>query len=268
MQNNKAFPTFKDSPAFKYFSHWLHDDGLIDAIDARIYHNFEFDEFGGMFIKEIAVSFFPLQKMRQLKYYDHPLYKEQQAVYGGIDGYTSHSGNDFNDWMKDGNIMPPAEFLSSEGVCLGYSPDGDFAFFKYFGFANIDYAKQALEQFAFIRECERARDGSIDLETLVETAAERKHKAEIRKIKSQIYAEEKERCLREFKAEIERRLSSGEMKCPKNVDMLFSSMLLNGHVAETNSGSMEFRKQWDQIAEKMIQDRDLQIRQRENKAFS
>jgi hypothetical protein len=138
----------------------------------------------------------------------------------------------------------------------------------FFGFGNVEYARQALEQFAFIRECEWARDGSITPETLVETAAERKHEAEIRKIKSRIYAEEKERCLREFKTEIKRCLSSGEMKCPKNVDMLFSSMLLNGHVAETNPGSLEFREQWDRIAEKMIQERDLRVRQRENETLS
>ena len=55
MQNNK-YPTFKDSPAFKWFPHWQSDDGLIDAIDVRIYHNYEFDEYKEILITAVSVS--------------------------------------------------------------------------------------------------------------------------------------------------------------------------------------------------------------------
>lgn len=269
MQNNKPFPTFKDSPAFKWFPHWQSDDGLIGAVDAGIYHNHDRDEFGGMVIKEVAVSFFPLRKMQQLKYHDHPLQREQQAIYGGMYGYTSHSGNDFDDWMKDGNVMPPAKFLSSEGVCLGYSPDGDFAFFKYFGFENVEYARQAMEQFAFIRECEWARDGSITPEMLVKPLSVRKREGKTNTLKQQIRSEEIGRCAEEFEYEINRRLSSGEMWCPKNVDICFNwPASVCGHVAETNPGSLEFREQWYELREKMKRECEVRIKQRENEAFS
>ena len=125
MQNKKRLRTFKDSPALEYFSHWLSDDGQIDAIDARTYFKLAPDGFGWWGMKEVAVTFFPLRKMRELKYYDHPLHNEQWAVYRGQYPY-SQSGNHFDEWMQDGNVMPPANLIEDTGSRLGYSPDADF----------------------------------------------------------------------------------------------------------------------------------------------
>lgn len=176
MQNNKKLLTFKDSLAFKYFSHWLPNDGLINAVDASIDFEWEYNELDGKIIKQVAVTFFPHRKMKELKYKNHPLRDEQRLAYAGYCHSGAGSLFDINgDWMRNGNIMPPRNFIDESGSCLGYSPDGDFAWIRYFGFANIDYAKQAMEQFAFIRECSWARDGSIDPGTLVKALAKAKN---------------------------------------------------------------------------------------------
>lgn len=264
MQNNTKFRTYKDSPGRKYFSPLIADDGLIDAIDASIDFNQEVDE-SGVKIKEVAVTFFPDRLMRELKYKDHPLREEQRAAYMEC----SHSGvaslfDEDDGWMRDGNIMPPPELADETGSCLGYSPIGDFAWLSWFGFENIEYAKQALEQFGFIRECTWARDGSIDPASLVKSGAIRKSQAEIHKIKSWIYSEETKRCRREFESEVKRQMASGEMKkCPKNVDMYFESMLLKPETAETNPQYLELKEQWDALREKMINERDARIKKRD-----
>jgi hypothetical protein len=257
-------PTFKDSPAFNYFRHWVSDDGLIDAVDARIYYNLGFSDNGGLTTKDVAVSFFPKNRMQKLGYAGHPLYEEQHAAYRGRCGYTYHSGNGYDEWMQNGDIKSPPPHPEDTGCNVGYGPTEDFEGLKWFGYENIEYAKRALEQFGFIRECVYARDGSIDPRTLVMTVDARKRRAEFQNIKSKIFAEEKERCVKDFKEEIKRLISTGEIRCPKNVDMLFTSMLLNGHVAKTNPGSLEFKERWEKIRKKVISERDFRIKQRES----
>lgn len=267
MWNNKAFLTFNDSPAFKYFSHWLPDDGLIDALDASIDFESDIDEFRNMVIKNVAVTFFPHHRMQELKYKDHPLRHEQWATYQGY----SHSGvaslcDVDGRWMKSGNVMPPPRLADETGSCLGYSPDGDFAWLRYYGFANIDYARQAIEQFAFIRECEWARDGSLDPEILVKPLSVRKREGRINTHKNKIRSEETRRCAERFESEIKRRFSSGEMWCPKNVDVCFNwPASVCGHVAETNPGSLEFREQWETLRKKMIQECESRVKKRESR---
>lgn len=165
------FSTFKDSPALRYFRHWLADDGLIDAIDARIYYNLEPCELGGLVVKEVAVSFFPKNRMQESGHLGHPLYEEQNAVYKGPSGYIYHSGNRFNEWMLNGDVKSPPPYPKDTGCNVGYGPSEDFEGLIWFGFENEQYARQALEEFAHIREAEWARDGSIDPYALVKRAS-------------------------------------------------------------------------------------------------
>lgn len=262
MQNK--IPTFERCPSRKYFDHWVPNDELIDANDAAIYHNLELSEHGGMVVKEVAISFFPVSRMRALKYKGHPLYDEQRGAYRGY----SHSGagskyDADGEWMKLGNILPPPDLVDDTGSCLGFSPDADFAWLKHFGFENETYARQALKQFAFIRECEWARDGSIDPASLMKTVAIRKNQAEIHKIKRWIYTEENKQCLKEFEAEIKRQLASSKILCPKNVYMNFKVMRLKFETSETSPGCLEFKEQWDQIREQVISERDMRIKKRD-----
>lgn len=219
MHNKKTFYTFKNSLAFKYFRHWLPDDGLIDAIDASIDFELDFDELGQMVIKDVAVTFFPDRRMREEKFKDHPLRSEQRTAYRGC----SHSGVaslfDVDDgWMKDGNVMPPPEFVDETGACLGYSPDGDFSWLKYYGFADIEYAKQAVEQFGFIRECVWARDGSIDITSLVKTYTEEEIQSyQIRQVEKEIKEHEYNNKKKAFDAIVNQKIASGEWVVPEGV---------------------------------------------------
>ncbi len=257
-------PTFNSCPGLSYFRHWIPDDGLINAVDSAIHYNLEPNEHGSLALKRRYSIVLSGTQDAGVKI-QIILCLMRRAVYRKC----SHSGagslfDAGGEWMKHGNILPsPRNMTDDTGSCLGFSPDADFTWFKHFGFENECYAEQALEQFSFIRECAWARDGSIDPRTLVATTARSKRRAEYQESKSRIFAQEKERCLREFEAEVKRQLSSGKMRCPKNVDMLFRSMLLNGHVAETNPGSLEFKEQWDALREKMICDRDARIKMRE-----
>lgn len=267
MQNK--LPIFKDSPGLKYFRHWLMNDGLIAAIDARIYYNLEPSEHGGLAVKGVAVSFFPRNRMRDLGYSGHPIYEEQHVVYRGKNGYGYHSGNRFDEWMENGDVKSSPPYPEDTGCNVGYGPTEDFEGLCWFGFEDEQYAKQALEQFAYIKECAWARDGSIDPRALVKSIDERKRRASISAMKGQIYQEETMKCLEDFESAIKQRLASGEMRCPKNVDMIFTwPILLNGHIAEANIGSLEFKEQWDRLREEMICDRDTRIEQRESKVLS
>ncbi len=230
MWNNKAFLTFNDSPAFKYFSHWLPDDGLIDALDASIDFDSDIDEFRNMVIKNVAVTFFPHHRMQELKYKDHPLRHEQWATYQGY----SHSGvaslcDVDGRWMKSGNVMPPPRLADETGSCLGYSPDGDFAWFRYYGFANIDYAMQALEQFAFIRECEWARDGSIDVAALVKTYTEEEIKAyQIKQVEEEIRSHEYSKKMKIFDEIVNQKIATGDWILPEGVSLCGTRLLIWG----------------------------------------
>lgn len=262
MQNK--LPIFKDSPGLNYFRHWLMNEGLIAAVDARIYYNLEPSEHGGLAVKGVAVSFFPKNRMRELGYSDHPIYEEQHAVYRGRDGYSYHSGNVYDEWMNSGDVKSPPPYPEDTCCNVVYGPTEEFEGLCWFGFENEQDAKQALEQFAHIEECTWARDGSIDPASLVKTVATRKSEAEIHKIKRWIYAEENKRCRREFENEVKRQMASGEMKkCPKNVDMYFESMRLKPETAETNPQYLELKEQWDALREKMINERDMRIKKRD-----
>lgn len=228
MRNRKPFPAFKDSPAFKYFSHWILDTGRINGIDASIDFESEIDEFGDMVIKNVAVTFFPDRRMRELKYKDHPLREEQKADYRGY----SHSGvaslcDVDGRWMKKGNVMPPPELSDETGSCLGYSPDGDFAWFRYYGFINIDYAKKAVEQFAFIDECEWARDGSIDIAALVKTYTEEEiQDHQIKQIEDDIKSHEYGKKEKVFDRIVNEKIATGEWVVPEGVSICGTGLMI------------------------------------------
>jgi len=145
------YPTFIDSPAFKWFKR---DNGdLIDAIDAQLY----WSESGGnaFSITNFAIAYMPRRKIKS----DHPLWKANANVFNK-ETYKCSSGNCDSEWMKQGDIIPKLIYEDSDPL-IGFSPIGDFEYLKYIGFENIDFAKQAIQEFAFIKECEWARDSNI-----------------------------------------------------------------------------------------------------------
>ncbi len=267
MQNKEMRrPTGADNPALEFFSHLLPDDGLYPAEDVMIYFNQDWEN--RSIVSGVAVVYLPRKHIRSKGYQEHPTLGMVSSCYNKI-LFQSSSGNCFfQDWMKYNNKKSPPPHDPDTNANLGFGPDEDFQCLRAWGFSSLTEAERAIGEFARIRECAWARDGSIDPASLVKTQATRKSESVTREIKSQIYAEEKERCLKEFENEVKRQLASGQMWCPKNVDMLFRSMLLNGHVSEKKRGSLEFKEQWDALREKMIHERDTRIKKRESEILS
>jgi len=263
MQNNEMIrPTGEKNPALEIFGHLLPDDGLYSAEDVAIYFNQDLEN--NNIVSDVAVVYLPRKHIGLKGYKDHPVFEMVSSRYSK-NLFQCLSGNCFfKDWMKYNNQKSPPPRDPDTNANLGFGPDEDFQCMKAWGFSSIEEAERAIKEFARIRECSWARDGSIDPLTLVKTASERERKADNREIKGKIYCEEQSRCLEVFELEIRGLIESGKMKCPKNVYMLFNSMLLNGHVAETNPGSLEFKKHWDQLKEKTIRDTNLRIKKRES----
>lgn len=265
MQNKDMHhPTGADNPALEYFGYLLADDGLYPAEDTMIFCNNDWENGGST--SDVAVVYLPREYMRSKNYQDHPAVKSVLSRFNRLI-FNSCSGNCDPDWMKYGNQKSPPPHDPDTNANFGFSPDEDFQCFRSWGFSSIAEAKRGVSEFARIRECAWARDGSIDPSTLVKTAATRKSEAELHEIKRQIYAEEQERCVKEFELEIKRRLSSGEMKCPKNVDMYFTALRLKAETAESNPGYLKIKAQWDRIRDKMICERDARIKQRESEVL-
>ena len=215
MQNKP--PTFEDSPAFKWFPR--PENGRISGRDAKLYWSYV-DGFTTK-IRHFAVSYFPLDRLRKLDgYVDHPIWQANGAVFNRKI-YSGSSGNCISGWMQDGNVMPPPPHDEDSGSRFGFSPDGDFACLKAFGFETIESAKAALKQFSHIEECEWARDGSVDPATLLNGKINDDLIArQIREIERDIQQHEYDQNRKKFYNLVNQKIQSGEWIVPKGFMIL------------------------------------------------
>lgn len=210
-------PIFEDSPAFKWFP--LPENGRISGKDARLYWSHA-NGFTGK-IKNVAVSYFPLDRLRKLRgYEEHPLWQANGAVFNR-EMYSGSSGNCISDWMEDGNTMPTPPHDEDSGSRFGYSPDGDFACFRAVGFETIESAENALKQFAHIEECGWARDGSIDPATLLKANVSNDLIArQIREIERDIQEYEYDQKEKKFVYLVNQKIENGELIVPEGFRVL------------------------------------------------
>ena len=206
-----SFPTFEDSPAFKWFPR--PKDGLIKGKDVRFY--WAYTDLHPIRITHLAVSYFPLDKLREIEgHEEHPLWRVHSAVFNSK-VFPDSSGNCISGWMQGGNVMPPPPHDEESGSRFGYSPDGDFASLKAFGFESIEAATNALEQFAHIEECGWARDGRIDPAALVKANIQDDVIArQLKEIEEDIQDYECRQKEKRFVSLVREKIQSGELIVP------------------------------------------------------
>ena len=228
MQNNR-YPTFKDSPAFKWFGR--PKDDLIAAKDARIYWHYTPEP--PFRVTHVAVVCFPLDKLRSLKgYKDHPVWRANGAVFNNRVCRGS-SGHCISGWVRDGNVMPPPELLDGEGLCVGYSPDGDFALLRHIGFETYEDAERAVQEFAHIEECSWARSGNIDIAALVKTCTEEEIQArQIEQIEEEIRSHEYSKKEKVFDEIVNQKIANGEWVVPEGVSICGTGLLIFAGAAD------------------------------------
>src|SRR4051812_47859792 len=96
MENKIYHPTFNESPALKWFPHWMSEDGLVDGIDVEIYFTSEFIG-GSERIKNVSVMYLPKTKMKEMKLEDHPVWQKTNWY---LRHFGNSTGNCCRDWME------------------------------------------------------------------------------------------------------------------------------------------------------------------------
>ena len=139
-ENNQ--PRFADSPAIRWFGHLIPEDGIINAVDARILWNVSSLSGipGPIRIHDVAVFYWPKDLIKENSY----LYA---WMYGLDDGLRCSSGNVYSAWDED-HIEILTDLIKD---------------FYYFSFLNEAAALRAREEFARIRECGWARDPNVPM---------------------------------------------------------------------------------------------------------
>jgi hypothetical protein len=130
-------PRFTDSPAIRWFGHLIPEDGIIDAVDARILWNVSPRPIR---IHDVAVFYWPKHLAQRNEYLCSWMYDLD-------DDLRYSSGNVYSTWDED-HIEMLGSLIKD---------------FYYFTFLNDAEAQRAREEFARIRECEWARDPSVPM---------------------------------------------------------------------------------------------------------
>ncbi len=138
---NNNLPTFKDSPAIKWFGHLIPEDGIVDAKDVRILWNTSMLEGDGAYapgttrIHDMAVFYWPKDHVRNNENLCNWMYRFD-------DPFRCSSGNVYADWNEA--HMEMLDDLWSDFNELGFMSDAE--------------ALRARKEFARMRQCEWARD--------------------------------------------------------------------------------------------------------------
>jgi hypothetical protein len=161
-------PRFKDSPAIRWFGHHIPEDGLIDAVDARILWNTSslYPVKGTIRIHDVAVFYMPKQLLGDNDYirgWMHDVDRDLRCSHGNV----------FAEWDED-HIEMLTDIIKD---------------FYHFTFLNDAEAQRAREEFARIRECQWARDPNEPMPPARPWTTEEHQILEVQKAKAQAEAE-------------------------------------------------------------------------------